>query len=787
MIRFLLKNTIRNIVGNFRFSLINTIGLVIGISTFILIMSWVKFELSFDNFNQDQQSIFRVTTITGAETPNAMAVALQNDIPEVRLVARYQLAPVLTFKIGDEVFYENKAALADPSFFQLLNYPFRVGNAEKALASPYNIVLTQRMADKYFKGENPVGKTILVENKLPAKVTGILKDPPPNSHLQFDCVIPFVVLKEFGFDLDSWYNWNPNTYVRLDQNADLKEVQAKIQALADSHRTNNKEVFVLQQLKDIHFNTKLDFDHAITINPYYIYILSIGSFLILIISIINYVNLSLSLYNQRLKSIGVKQTLGASKNSLIKQIFVDTFVVVLVSFMVSFLLVSLVNPIYKNFLGGEVRINLFSLESLAGFLILAILIAVVSSSYPSWLMTSLNPTFMLNNKKSVSGRGFPFREVSVVVQFALSALLITGAIGISKQLHFMNHEDLGFDRDNVVYVRLNSNSESKYRNFSEELSKNANIESVSLINHAVLGFNETNGSLKWQGQQPGEKLWVGTSSVDYNYFDLMGFRLADGRNFSEDLASDKKNTVIINETLAKRIRYPNPVGKTIKYNGRDLQIVGVLKDAHLQSLHKAIEPQIYRLVNFERDIEYKSTAVVKYKFSGGHSASIAPIIKNLEKIWKEIYPEFPFNYTFLNQAVEDQYQAEQKLNFLMYIFSGLSIFLSCLGLFALSSLIVQKRTKEIGIRKVNGAKTSEVLAMLNIDFVRWVVFAFVISTPIAYFVINEWLENFAYKTTLSWWIFVLSGVVALGVALLSVSWQSWRAATRNPVEALRYE
>ena len=787
MIKFLLRNTLRNIIAQLRFSLINCIGLVIGISIFVLIMSWVSYELSFDNFNQDKESIYRVSTTSGAETPNAMAVALESELPEVQIASRYQNAPALTFKVGDEVFYENNVALADPSLFKILNYRFSVGNADDALSKPYNIVLTQRMAEKYFKDTNPIGKTILIDNHLPATVTGIMENLPSNSHLQFDCLIPFIVMKELGFDMDSWYNWNPNTYVKLQENANKVDVEAKVQALVDNHRRNNRETFVLQPLRDIHFNTKLDFDKAVSINPTYIYILSIGSLLILIISIINYVNLNLSLYNKRINEIGVKRTLGASKSNVIKQVFVDTFVVVLISFLVSFLIISAVSPIYDDFLGGEINYHLFSLQSLIGFAALVILITVLSGIYPALLMTSYKLINILNKKRSVNRQGFSFREVSVVVQFALSVLLIVGAIGISKQLNYMKNEDLGFDSENIVSIPMSSNSETKYRSFSNELCKNVNIESVSFINHSILGFNSTNGSLHWDGQLPDEKIWVGTNSVDYNYLDLMNVEFADGRNFSKDLISNCQNTAIVNEALIKRIRYENPIGKSVKFNGKDLEIIGVIKDAHFQSLHKVVEPQIYKYIDFKKDLDYSSVAVIKIKNQEGGNFSMASLFKDINATWNQIYPEYPFDYGFLDQAIENQYKTEQKLTFLMYIFSGLSIVLSSLGLFALSLLVVQYRTKEIGVRKVTGAKVSEILVLLNRDFLKWVTIAFVIASPVAWYIIDKWLENFAYKTNLSWWIFALAGIMTLGIALLTVSFQSWKAASRNPIESLRYE
>ncbi|HKI90005.1 MAG TPA: ABC transporter permease, partial [Draconibacterium sp.] len=366
MIRYLIKNAIRNIIKQFRFSIINAVGLVIGIITFIVIISWVKYELSFDNFNADSDLIYRVTTTTGAQTPNPMAASILEEVPEVESAVRYQITSKLTFKVDDKMFYENNMAMADPELFQMFNFPFVVSNAEHAMSQPFNIVLTQRMAEKYFGKEDPLGKTILVEGQLPAKVTGIIKNLPANSHIQFDCVVPYSVMKKLGFDLDNWYNWNPDTYIKLRQNKNVDAVRAKIQALADKYRNNNTEKFVLQPLKEIHFNTNLDFDHAITINPGYIYILSGGAFLILIISIINYINLSVALYKKRLKEVGVKRTLGATKANLVKQIFVETAILVSVSFIIALLIIYMIKPVYLKFLGESASFDFFTPVSVIG-------------------------------------------------------------------------------------------------------------------------------------------------------------------------------------------------------------------------------------------------------------------------------------------------------------------------------------------------------------------------------------------------------------------------------------
>ncbi len=786
MIRHYLKDGIRSIKSQFRFSVINIIGLVVGISTFVVIVSWVKYERSFDNFHADTDLIYRVVTTAGTDTPNAMALSIGQEVPEVESSVRFQLMSTLTFKVGEQLFYENKVALADPGFFQIFNFPFIVSNAEEALDQPFNIVLTQKMAKKYFGDVDPVGKTILVENKIPAKVTGLIKDIPKNSHLQFDCVVPYKIMKQLGFDPDNWYNWNPNTYIKLSQNENIDLVQSKIQALADKNRRNNTEKFVLQPLNDIHFNTRLDFDPAVTINSSYITILSFGAFLILIISIINFINLSTALYKKRLKEVGVRLTLGAGKIRLGKQIFTETLMLVSVATVLSLIVIVLIKPLFADFLGDDNQLQILTQGSIIGFVLLALIISFISGFLPMRIIASVKPVHILSKRNKIPGDRLSYTQIPVIVQFTLSILLIVGALGISKQLTFIQNADLGFTCDNIICLPVKNNSESKFNSFRSELLKNAGIEMVSIKDHSILGFGNTNGSLDWDGKKPGEKMWVESNYIDENYFKTLGIHFAHGRAFSKEIQSDRTNKIIVNETLVKRILLENPVGKEIKFQGKQMEIVGVIEDAHFQSLHKNIEPQVYQFINFNKHFEDEFLAIVKYT-SETHSAGLKNVVEHIEKCWQDIYPEYPFQTSFLSLELENQYKSEQKLTLLMYLFSGMSIFLSCLGLLALSVLSAHKRTKEIGIRKVNGARISEILVLLNKDLIIWVAFSSLIAIPLAWYTLNKWLENFAYKTNLSWWIFALSGLLVMGIALLTVSWQSWRAATRNPVDALRYE
>jgi putative ABC transport system permease protein len=365
-------------------------------------------------------------------------------------------------------------------------------------------------------------------------------------------------------------------------------------------------------------------------------------------------------------------------------------------------------------------------------------------------------------------------------------MLIIGVLGISKQLHFIKNADLGFKSEKIVCLPLKNSSETKYKSFKNELLKEVNIEDVSLKDHSILGFNNTSGTLEWEGKMPEEKIWVESSYIDCNYFDMLNISFAEGRNFTENSASDGKNSIIVNESLVKSIKLVNPVGQKVKFQGKEKLIIGVIKDAHFQSLHKSIEPQVYQVAKLNPDIGEEALTIIKFK-NQESVGTFTSVMGQIKKIWNEVYPELPFTYTFLKQEIENQYKYEKRLTILMYIFSGMSLLLSCMGLMAITVFIAESRIKEIGIRKVNGAKVSEILHMFNKDFITWIGIAYIVACPIAYYTINKWLENFAYKTPLSWWIFALAGIMALGIALLTVSWQSWKAATRNPVEALRYE
>jgi putative ABC transport system permease protein len=786
MTRYLIKNAIRRIVSQIRFSLINITGLVIGIVAFIAIMLWVKYEKGYDNFHANKDFIYRVTAASGVETPNAMAQAILEEVPEVESSVRYQIAPSLSFKVGDKLFFENRIALTDPDFFRLFNFPFIVGDPENSMSQAFNIILTQDMAYKYFGKEDPIGKTILIENQLPGKVTGIIKDIPRNSHMQFDCVIPYIVMKELGYNLSDWYNWNPQLYIKVRNNKNIDVVCIEIQALADKYRNNNTEKFALQALKDIHFNTGFNFDTAVTINPSYVFILSIGAFLILVISFINYINLSLALNVKRLKEVGVKRMLGAGKTIIIKQVLIETTILVSVAFLIALFLIGLIKPIFPVLLDTYIGFQPFTFELIISYIVLAIIIALITGSIPALAISSIRPDHIFNKKINSDRRKILSGKLPVVIQFSLSILLIIGAIGIRSQMYYITNTDLGFDSHNIVCLPLKSNSESKYNSLKTELLKNTEIESVSVKDHDVLGFGNTNGSLDWDGKKPDEKIWVENSYVASNYLSTMGIQLSSGRDFMEESQADSINKIIVNEQLIKRIKLDDPIGRRIKFQGEVNEIIGVIKDAHFQPLNKVIEPQVYQIINFENNIEESAQAIVKYN-NHKNANSLSATIDHIRIAWEKIYPEVPFQLSFLDLQVENQYKSEKKLTLIMYIFSGISIFLSCLGLLAFSVFMAEKRTKEIGIRKVNGAKITDVLAMINKDFIKGVLFAFIIACPIAWYALHKWLQNFAYKTELSWWLFAAAGGIALVIALLTVSWQSWRVATRNPVEALRYE
>ncbi|MCX6236200.1 MAG: ABC transporter permease [Bacteroidia bacterium] len=801
MIKNYFKIAIRNILKKNVYSLINIFGLAVGITASILIALWVQDELNFDKFNKHTDSTYRIIAqgpnFRAPMIPAPLLPKIRDELPVVENGANVVKIPDMVFKYNNMSFTEKSGIIADSSLFSILSFPFLQGQLKTAFSDPTNIIVTEQMAHKYFGDEEPIGKTLYLNGSLPLKVSGILMNVPHNSHLQFDYVLPSSILKMWGVDLVSWGNLGFTSYLQLRPGTDVKEVNDEINTL---YRKNRPQVpgdaqfsFYLQPLTRIHLASGIQYDSAVLGDTKYVYIFSFSALLILFIACMNFFNLVTANSSIRFKEVGLRKSIGATQPQLVVQFLVEYILIILIALLQALILVMLTIPFFNQISGKLLTVNFFDPKIISGLFLITIVTTAMAVTYPAINLSALNPAKGIKpNFFSVRNNENTFRKVLVIFQFTLSIALIISTAVIQSQLTYMRNTSIGFDKEGIVYLPLRGNLIKNYHGLKQLLLQYPSIESVSAKDYLpTIDGNSTvpsSGGFYWEGRKGSEELQLEFTSVDYDYFQTMGTVMADGRMFSKDFKSDENEAFILNEEAVRQMELENPLGKWVVLNGQRGKIIGVAKNAHFKSLQYQMSPQLFSLLTDQKlpaaATEGGGKGIVFIRVKGG---DVAAALKHIQSEWDKINPGIPFEYSFLDQTIDTIYKSEKKIDTIFKCFTALAIFISCLGLFGLSLFLVQNKKKEIGIRKVNGAKVSEILTLLNFDFVKWVAIAFLIACPIAWYAMHKWLESFAYKTALSWWIFALAGLLALGIALLTVSWQSWRAATRNPVEALRYE
>lgn len=767
-------------------------GLVIGITCSILVYLFVSHELSYDKFNINNDRIYRIavkglignTDIHQTYTCAPLPKALYNEFPEIESVVRLSKS-YYKVKYRANVFYEKNTMMADSTLFDIFTLPLVKGNARKALSEPNSVVVTESYAKKVFKGEDPMGQTLILNDELTCKVSGIMKDIPENSHFHFDFVVSLIT--EDYSNSTSWWNNNFQTYILLKKGSDPKQLEAKFpgfvskylferSSYSDWTSKGNKWIYYLQPLTSIHLNSDLSGELEPNGNLDYVRMFIIVGIFILFIACVNYMNLTTARASNRANEIGIKKVIGSGKSILARQFMGESVLVTVISLIIAILLVKIVLPLFNHLLDKNLHFSLFMHYAIIPTLLtFGVVVGVISGSYPAFYLSSINPIKVLKGGHWSGTKNSGFRNLLVIVQFTISVALIVGTLIINKQLNFIKNERLGFDKDQVLVVknRLLINKDDKV--LRDELMQSPYISDVS-FSHTIPGGLHNN--IGFSAEQIDGWFTMNVCVCDAEYKKVMSLQMAEGRFFSDEIESDK-NAIVINEATAKLCGYPDgSVGKTFS---EKYKVIGVVKDYHYESMHQKVRPMV--LIN-ARNKNWMNPDYMSVKLKGEHLASSINFIR---KIWDENSNGYPFEYTFLDASYDQLYKNEQQTSSLFLVFSVLAIFIACLGLIGLSSFVIERRIKEIGVRKVNGAKIQEVMALLNKDFIKWVVVAFITAYPIAWYAMHKWLENFAYKTELSWWIFALAGSIALIIALLTVSWQSWRAASRNPVEALRYE
>lgn len=789
----------RNILKQKAYSFINIAGLALGMACCLFILLWVMDELSSDRFHENAEYLYRVEqdqNYSGENfhvnvTPYPMGPALTEEIPEILQSCRITNPGEQLFRYGEKAFFENGITAVDTNFLNMFTFPLLKGDKNTALADPYNILVTEEIAEKYFGVEDPIGKTVTLNNNYAFTVTGVLNKVPDNSQYQFDMLIPFHYIREIGQYNESWSSNNIPTLVQLVPNALITDVNEKItklrhkkvmESIADAERRRQfidrpMLQFSLNRLTDIYLRGYFGFGRPMG-NIQYVYIFIVIASFVLLIACINFMNLATARSAGRAREVGLRKVVGAFKSHLIGQFYGEAILLSFLSLFLALLLVGLLLPQFNTISGKTLALSaLFTWKFLLGMIFITLLTGILSGSYPALYLSAFQPVAVLKGALGAGLKSATFRKILVVVQFSLSVLLIIGTSIIYKQVDFMRKKELGYDKEHLIYFPLRGETKDFYASLKEELKNDPRVVNVTATWQRPTSFGANAGGAQWEGKDPEENVLIGMNSVDFDYVETMGIEMAEGRAFNKTFSTDTAGAWIVNEEVVKLMNVESAVNMNFRFIGAEGPIVGVMKNYHYQSIQSRIDPLALLVVP-----SYFNFMVIRLG-----SGDIPDALAYVQETWERMIPNYPFDYQFLDEDFDRMFRSEERMGTLLQTFTGLAIVIACLGLFGLASFTAEQRTKEIGIRKVLGASTPKLLYLLNKEFTKWVVVANVIAWPAAYFILSRWLQEFAYRTSLPWWIFIGSGVIALAGALLTVSYQSLKAALINPADSLKYE
>jgi putative ABC transport system permease protein len=781
MIRNYFTIALRNIRRYSVHSMLNISGMAIGMGCALLILLWVQDEWSYDRHFKNADNLYRVLenqyytggqTIPTAITPTALAPGLKEDYPEIIRASRYLDIFKMPLQKGDE-FINEAFAPVDKDFLKMFNIEFVHGDIKSALNGPHDIVITEELTHKYFGDENPVGKTLTSMGMI-FTVTGVVKGFPHNSHIRFDGLIPFGILTEmFGVNTNEWEGYPIFTYVELIDGTDSKIADKNIKDIIKKHnKKSNTEIF-LQNIKKIHLFSSGKYASDISGHGdiAYVRILGLIAIFILIMACINFMNLSTAQSVRRAKEIGVRKVAGANKQNIVMQFLGESLLIVFVAHAIAMILVELMLPGFNNLLGKQLHVNYQSIGLYIGLITMVLFCSLLAGSYPALYLSSMKPMNTIKGIINKNPGNAGFRRALVIFQFSLSVLLIICTLLVGRQYSYMKNKKLGLNKDNIGYfISFGIQPEMLKR----DLGNNPDILSVTnacpIINGKIAesGFN-------WSGKKAGNDVLFHLFYADEDYAKTFQLEIKEGRFFSSEFPTDA-NAVVINEQAEKIMGFTDPVGEMVSSkDGSEFRIVGVVKDFHFQSLHNKIEPLIMMKGN---DI------FCSVRMKPDHIPATVDFIR---KTLKSYNLPYSVDFKFLNDDYDNMYRTEQRMGKIFRYFSFLAIIISCLGLVGLSLFMTGRRTKEIGIRKANGAKAMDILSLLSKEYILWVLISILIASPVAWYAMHKWIQNFAYRININWEVFVLSGSIALLIALMTVGLQSYKAAGKDPVEGLRYE
>lgn len=793
-IRNFIKTAKRNFIRHKMYSFINVSGLTLGFACFIFILLFVNHEINYDSFHQDADRIYRVfTQFSGdasywgsdesATTAPALAGALQREFPEVEAATKLKPSSHVFIKTEEKGFYED-VILADENFFKVFSYPFEAGDPHNALVHPDSMVLSRGTAEKIFKKEDPLGLWV---DKL--AVTGVMRDVPKHSHLQFEIVIPFVRLfprEKRQERLNLWEDRSYYTYVKLKPGSSPSALEDKLALIPEKYFNKNflpqyQEMrFFLQPIKKIHVNTQLNKDFPLNTDIRIIYIFSAVAFFVLLIACLNYINLSTAQAAQRAKSIGIRKVVGADRMVLIRHFVGESILYALISLLFSLLLVSALFPHFSSFLGKSMSFSLlYHWKFVVFFVVIALFTGAAAGLYPAFFLASYRPVDVLRGDVGTSGRGQRLRGLLTVFQFCLSIFLLSSMLIVFKQNRFIKETDVGYDRERVVVLELNKmRIQEDIRPLKNRLLNQARILGVSISSN--LPVDVTGADRITIQTEDGENIRLRTNRTtgDESYLDVFGIKIVQGRNFSSEFGTEEEQSILVNEAFVEKVGWKDPLGKRISHwLAEDGRVVGVIQNFNYRSLHQDISPMLMVY-------QPKWQAFLSMKISPG---PMKPALESIKETLSSIYPAYPFEYRFLDDVFNSMYRAETRLEKILGIFTLLAGFIACLGLYGLVSYNLERKTKDIGIRKILGASVSGIIFLFSRDTLKYVLVSCLISWPVAYFMMNRWLQNFAYRTGIGVEVFIVSALLALVISLATVGMRSVRAAMANPVDSLRYE
>ena len=782
----------RNLTKNKVFSLINILGLTIGITVCLMIFLFIMNEFSVDNFHKNAKNIYRVMrefenegkAASVAYVSGPYAPALLNDF-KGKIQKAVRINPMNNLvTIGNRSFNEKKIYDVDTDFFEMFSFPLLKGNAATALRNPNSVVLTESTAKKYFgSADKAIGKVIELDKKMPLQVTGIAKDVPSNSHLDFDLIVPIENYKNYDM-MTVWINNAMYTYVTLDPNTKKEDIEKQLPQFMNKYMGDDMKKFgyrfslSLVPMNDVYFQ-EVSFDHVKHGDKTVVYIFLSIAILILLIACINFMNLSTIRAVERSKEVGLRKVLGAVRNNLIWQFIGESVLLSAIACLLSVGLLFMLMPWYNQLLGYTLTVS-WNTAYLYLFLIgVIIIVGFLAGSYPAFFLSAFSPVQALKGKLRLGKGGSLFRQALVVVQFSISVFLIVGVIIIYNQMSFLKNKQLGYDKEQTIIIPIDNNDIYNSRNtFKNDLLNNPSIASVSVMSGEPGGFFDKQ---MFDVEAHSEKWLTGSEFADYDYIKTLGLKLIAGRDFSKQYGTDSADALIINRTAAAKLGYTpqQAIGKWMQNTVRDehkRRIVGVVEDFNFRTLKENIEPLVISTGEDARVI------LVKIK-----SGSLASGIAAVKGKYGKIAPSYPLDYTFLDQKFDELYKTDLRQQTILSVFAGLAIFVACLGLFGLASFTATKRIKEIGVRKVLGSSVQSIVVLLSKDLLKPVLIATCIALPIGYYVMHQWLQNFAYQTSLSVWIFLSAAIITFGIAFITVSYQAIKAAMMNPVKSLRAE